>query len=266
MPEQLQTWHYGLMAHWWAEFNVGGPEIAYFQQFIETNGQPALDVACGAGRLLLPYLRAGLDVDGCDISPDMLDRCRDQAAREGLSPRLYVQAMHELDLPRKYRTIIVCGGFGIGGKRAWDLEALRRLYRHLEPGGQLVLDNEMPYANADVWPYWLNAHRPELPGAWAATGTRNQTRDGSELELRTRVTELDPLEQCLTMEVRIGLRRDGHLVSEEEHSLKEILYFQHELHQLLERVGFTSIEVQAGYTGAPPTPEDEFLVFIAGKE
>jgi hypothetical protein len=38
MPEQPQTWHYGLMAQWWSEFNLGGPEIAYFQQFIEGPG------------------------------------------------------------------------------------------------------------------------------------------------------------------------------------------------------------------------------------
>ena len=50
---------------------MDGPEIEYFRRFVEA-GQPALDVACGTGRSLVPYLRAGLDVDGCDISPDML--------------------------------------------------------------------------------------------------------------------------------------------------------------------------------------------------
>jgi SAM-dependent methyltransferase len=76
------TWHYGLVAKWWAEFSEDGPEIAYFQKHVE-RGQPALDVACGTGRLLIPYLRAGLDVDGCD---------------------LFVQPMHELDPPRTYKT------------------------------------------------------------------------------------------------------------------------------------------------------------------
>ena len=74
---QPQTWHHGIVARWWAEFNIGGPEIPYFQKFIEANGQPALDLACGTGRLLVPYLRAGLDVDGCDISSDMLALCRE---------------------------------------------------------------------------------------------------------------------------------------------------------------------------------------------
>src|SRR5438874_9445262 len=114
---QPQTWHHGIVARWWAEFNVDGREIPYFQKFIEDNGQPALDVACGTGRLLIPYLRAGLDVDGCDVSPDMVALCREKAALEGLSPTLFVQAMHELDPPRTYKTIFVCGAFGLGSTR-----------------------------------------------------------------------------------------------------------------------------------------------------
>ena len=64
------TWHYGVTARWWAEFNTDGPEIDYFRRYAEA-GQPALDLACGTGRLLIPYLRDGLDVDGCDVSADM---------------------------------------------------------------------------------------------------------------------------------------------------------------------------------------------------
>jgi SAM-dependent methyltransferase len=265
MTDAPATWHYGLMAQWWSEFNVDGPEIAYFQRFIEGEGQPALDVACGTGRLLLPYLRADLDVDGCDISEDMLALGRARAAQEGLEPRLYAQAMHELALPRSYRTIIVCGGFGIGGNRAWDIEALWRLHQHLEPGGRLVLDNEVPYANARIWRYWTAEERQQLPQAWPETGTRKQTRDGAELELRTRLADLDPLTQCATLEMRIGLWRNGHLLAEEVRALKETMYFKEELVQLLEHVGFSEVEVQAGYTGAAPTPDDDFLVFIARK-
>ena len=105
-------------------FNRDGPEIAYFQRFIEDGGEPALDVACGTGRLLVPWLRAGLDVDGCDVSPDMLALCRERAEGEGLSPQLYAQPMHELQLPRSYRTVVVCGGFGLGSQH---LRFLRRV-------------------------------------------------------------------------------------------------------------------------------------------
>src|SRR5438128_8698039 len=140
-----QTWHYGLVAEWWAEFNHDGPEIDYFRRYVD-EGQPALDAGCGAGRLLLPWLRAGLDVDGCDVSADMVAICRDKAEREGLSPTLWAQPMHELDPPRTYKTIFVCGAFGLGSTREQDFEALRRFRDDLEPGGTLLVDIEVPYA------------------------------------------------------------------------------------------------------------------------
>ena len=54
-----QSWHQGLVARWWALFRGDGPEIEYFRRFVEA-GQPALDVACGTGRLLVPYVADGL--------------------------------------------------------------------------------------------------------------------------------------------------------------------------------------------------------------
>jgi 2-polyprenyl-3-methyl-5-hydroxy-6-metoxy-1,4-benzoquinol methylase len=113
--KQPEIWHHGLVAREWAEFSTaGGQEATYFKSLIETSGQPALDLGCGTGRLLLPYLQAGLDVDGVDYSRDMLEQCQQRAEREGLAPKLYQQTMHELDLPRRYKTIYACGVIGLG--------------------------------------------------------------------------------------------------------------------------------------------------------
>ena len=93
------TWHYGLIAHWWAEFNVADPEeLAYFRAAIRRFGEPALDLGCGTGRILVPLLADGLDVDGSDISADMITAAQAQAAKHGFTPRLTVQPMHQLDL------------------------------------------------------------------------------------------------------------------------------------------------------------------------
>ena len=261
---QPQTWHYGLVSRWWAEFNLDGPEIDWFRPFVEA-GQPALDAACGTGRLLVPYLHAGLDVEGSDISPDMLERVRERCEREGLpEPRLYAQALHELDLPRRYRTIIVCGGFGIGGQREHDVRGLHRLYEHLEPGGILVLDRALPHADR-TWPLWRKEERAELPRPWRDSGDRRALADGSELELRGRLVDVDPLEQCVTREIRALHWRDGEVVAEEQHLLKETFYFTHELELLLEQAGFADIEVRGALTERPPTADDDFVVFIARK-
>jgi SAM-dependent methyltransferase len=260
-----QTWHYGLVARWWAEFNVSGPEIAYFRQFIEDGGEPALDVACGTGRLLIPYLEAGLDVDGCDVSPDMLALCRERAEREGLSPQLYAQAMHELDLPRRYRTITVCGGFGLGGNRDLDVVALQRLYEQLEPGGLLLLDNECPYKDPPLWHAWLDEVRAQLPGEIPEEGARRTGADGTEYRLRSRIVALDPLAQSVTREMRADMWRDGEHVAGDTHLLTMTLYFTHELRMLLERAGFVDVALRGDYTEEEPTADTEFVVFIARK-
>jgi SAM-dependent methyltransferase len=264
VSDQPQTWHYGLVARWWAEFNAADPdELAFYRAFVERDGQPALDLACGTGRLLLPLLRAGLDVDGCDLSPDMLALCRERGERDGLAPRLYAQAMHALDLPRRYRTIFICGGFGLGGTREQDSETLRRCHHYLAPGGTLVFDHHLPYEDTDEWPYWLSEHRQRLPQEWPTAGMRRQTPTGDDYELRSRLIDLDPLEQRLTRQIRASLRRAGQLVAEEEHTLRENLYFRNEILLLLAQAGFGDVTVRASYTEAAPTADNAMIVFIA---
>lgn len=257
-----QTWHHGLVADWWAEFNTDGPEIEYYRPYVEA-GQPALDAGCGAGRLLLPWLRAGLDVDGCDVSADMVDRCRKRAQREGLAPTLFVQPLHELDPPRAYRTIVACGVLGIGTTRAQDEEGLRRLHAALEPGGTLLLDNEVPYANAGRWPLWTAEGRASLPEPWPSGGMTRTTADGSEYELRTRATAFDPLDQVMTLELRAEKRVGGERVVQEEHVITLRAYFRDELLLLLERAGFSELDVRGDYTDEAPAAGHEFLVYRA---
>ena len=250
----MSTWHYGLVARWWAEFNHDGPEIEYYRRFVEP-GQPALDVACGAGRLLIPYLRDGLDVDGCDVSPDMLAACRAAAEREGLAPNLYAQAMHELDLPRRYATIVVCGGFGLGSTREQDVEALRRFHDHLVPGGLLALDAEPAWRFADAEPG--AAARADPPD------DRRRGSDGAEYALRGRLVDVDQEARQTTMALHAWMWRDGELVAEDEHLLTESFYERDELVALLDSAGLVDVEVRGGYHGGPPAPDDEMLVFLA---
>jgi SAM-dependent methyltransferase len=257
-----QTWHYGVIARYWAEFNTDGPEIEYFGHFVE-RGQPALDAACGTGRLLVPWLRAGLDVDGVDVSEDMLAHARRRAESEGLSPTLYAQSLHELDLPRRYRTIVVCGGLGVGSNREQDQQALERFHHHLEPGGTLVFDNEVPYASARLWRFWTAEGRAELPEAPRPPGGRQTGSDGAEYELTSRCLAFDPLAQSGTLEMRARIWRDGELVADETHPIDLVFYLRDELVFMLERAGFRDVEVRGGYDGAEPTHEHEFLVFSA---
>jgi SAM-dependent methyltransferase len=260
--ETVQTWHYGLMARHWVENNTAGPEIDYYQRQIEQSGQPALDAGCGTGRLLIPFLRAGLDVDGCDVSGDMLAYCQQAAEREGLSPRLYQQALHNLDLPRQYQTIVVCGVFGIGVSRELDFVALQRFYDYLVPGGLLLLEIHPAYGNANVWPLWQKQARTHLPEPWGSN-VGKPPEDGRDYELHYRLVSVDPLEQRTVGEMRMLLFEDRQLVADDTYTLTSNYYFRNEIRLLLEKAGFT-IEAEKGdWTDADVTAGHKAIIFFA---
>lgn len=263
MSNDVRIWHHGLVARWWAEFNQGGDDVAYFQRAIEESGGPVLDAGCGTGRLLLPFLRAGIDADGSDASADMLEWCRKSLDAEGLSATLYRQAMHDLDTARRYRTVVVCGAFGLGTSRKQDLEGLRRIHRILEPGGTLMLDHYLPnHESARSWSFWID--KPDLPRFWPDRGDRRRTHDGSELELRTRLKEFDPLEQTTTLEMRATLFTDGKETASETSAIDISLYFKNEIELMLTMAGFSDITVKSFPEDRPPIPwEDERIVFYA---
>lgn len=264
MDDGIKTWHYGAMARHWAENNTTGPEIAYYQRLIEQNGQPALDAGCGTGRLLVPFLRAGLDVDGCDVSGDMLVYCQQTAEREGLSPRLYRQALHLLDLPRKYQTIVACGVFGIGGSREQDFTALQRFYDHLLPGGLLLIENYTAYGEKDHWRFWQKEARQHLPEPWPKN-IGKIPGDGHEYETHYRLVAVDPLAQQTTGEMRMLLFKDRQVVADDTLTLTSNYYFYHEMRMLLEQAGFTVEAAKGDWTDSDVNSETDAIIYFARK-
>ena len=71
--------YHGLMAEAWDLLRgdtSGWDDRPFYLELIRRFGEPALDVGCGTGRLLLDYLAEGIEIDGVDVSPDMLAVCR----------------------------------------------------------------------------------------------------------------------------------------------------------------------------------------------
>jgi SAM-dependent methyltransferase len=261
--DQPQTWHYGLVARYWAEKRQDAAEAEFLKPYVEA-GQPALDVGCGTGRILTPLLNEGFDVDGVDISPDMLAYARERAEGEGFTPNLYAQPMHELDLPRTYRTIYSCGSLGIGGTREQDRQTLARIHHYLEPGGYLIFDHEMPYSDPEGWSYWTRDGRANLPeefdeGGW--TGTEQ----GDEYRLRSRVVDVDPLEQRMTMEMQGSVRRGDELVVEETRTIVVAGYTAAHIELLLETAGFGDLQLLDNWTDSQVSSDTTNVTFVARK-
>ena len=122
----------------------------------------------------------------------------------------------------------------------------------------------MPYDDGGWgWGYWTEDGRRKLPEPWPEPGDRRTASDGTEYELRSRITEVEPLSQRLTMEMRGFMWHDGDLVEQDEHVLKMTLYFTSELRLMLERAGFSDIELRGDYSDKEPTGDTGFVGFIA---
>ncbi|WP_240695860.1 class I SAM-dependent methyltransferase [Candidatus Chloroploca sp. Khr17] len=127
----------GLMAEAWDVLRGETSHWAdrhFYLDIIQKYGQPVLDVGCGTGRLLLDYLQQGLDIDGVDNSPEMLAICQHKADEFKLEPKLYEQYLENLELPRKYQTILVpSSSLQLIIEPEAIERSMRRLYNHLLP-------------------------------------------------------------------------------------------------------------------------------------
>lgn len=263
--EKPQIWHYGLNTREWAEFvKDGGKEAVYFQQLIETSGQPALDLGCGSGRVLVPLLQARLNIDGCDYSADMINVCQERLSAENLSTDLYNQGAHELDLPRRYMTIFACGVIGLGGSKHLTRLGMQRVYEHLRPGGTFAFDYQAPWNDPPYWAGWLPENRRCLPLDWFPP-ERNTLPDGDELESAVQIYAQDPLEQVSVHKFRARLWRDGKMIKEEIHTMQTEGYNKNELLLLLELAGFEVVLIFGDYSNEPATMDHENLIFVARK-
>jgi SAM-dependent methyltransferase len=209
------SWHHGLVADYWVSVNLDAPELDLYRKHLRS---PVLDAGCGAGRLLVPLRSDGFDVDGCDASADMIDRCRQRAP----DATLWVSTLHDLDPPRRYASIVCSGVLGLGTTREQDIRAVKRLHHALMPGGTLVLDND------------------EQPFRWQVRDWNKPS--GGEISLRTRVDAVEQDDRCVHMTIRAEAR-DGRC---EEHTLTMRFWYQDELVPLLEQAGFADISVLPG--------------------
>src|SRR3954454_4185597 len=106
---------------------------------------PVLDIACGTGRILLPCLQAGVDIEGLDLFEPMLKTLREKAAALGLTPKLYQADMSNFSVPRRFALIMIpFNAFIHNMTQHAQIRCLQLCLEHLQPGGSLVFDTFFP--------------------------------------------------------------------------------------------------------------------------
>lgn len=183
--------YHGLLAETWDLFRgdtSDWPDRSFYLGLIQGFGEPALDIGCGTGRLLLEYLQRGIEIHGVDISPEMLTICRKKARLAGLELDVYMQAMETLDLPQRYRTILVPSSsfqLLINPRRAG--QAMDAFARHLKRGGALVMPFRVLWQKGE--PLLQNWNTREIYDEEYRSLIRRTSRVRHEPELQLEYTE-----------------------------------------------------------------------------
>jgi SAM-dependent methyltransferase len=223
----------------------------FYQQRIAQAGGAALEVACGTGRLLIPYLRDGLQVEGLDSSAAMLAICRQKAAAAGVTPVLYQQFMQEIDVPTRYGTIFIPScSFQILAQREEAFASLRAFREHLQPGGQLLVSLHVPW----------DAFRAQSQWRLRRSGTRPS--DGATVVIHE-CTRSDRFAQSQQIWLRLEVWVDGSLKHSELRTHTMRWYHQYEFALMLESCGFTDVMAFSGYRETAASDRDAEVVFAA---
>lgn len=175
----------GIVADLYGPLKSGHEHPEPYAQFIAESGEPALELGCGDGEPMLDLLRRGIEVEGVDSSADMLDRCRQKAARAGLDVVVHHQRMESLDLPRRYRSIFLAGPtFCLLPDDATAARALRAIRAHLADGGSVLVPLFVPDPTPDHRVGRVKEARA-ADGATIRVSVRSEERDETQRIQRT---------------------------------------------------------------------------------
>jgi SAM-dependent methyltransferase len=109
-------------------------DIPYYTGRLKDLDGPILEAAVGTGRLMIPLLEAGLDVEGFDHSAEMLAVCRANARARGFEPRLTQARFQAFAYDRVFAAIIVpASSFVLIDGYGEALGVLERFREHLPP-------------------------------------------------------------------------------------------------------------------------------------
>ena len=249
--------YYGLMVRYWDLMRgdtSNWQDRFFFLDVIKKYGQPALDIGCAAGRLLLDYLSQGIDIDGVDISPEMIAICKQNAERRGLKPNLYNQSMTALDLPRKYKTILVpSSSFQLLLKPEEPAQAMHCIYEHLESGGAFATVFMALWKEGD-----------DLESEF--TGEAIRPEDGATVRRRG-WSRYNPETQMEDSRDTWEVIKDGQVIESEIHEQIPATrsFSRKEAIALFEQAGFKDIQLFSGFSFEPVKPEDTFFSILGIK-
>lgn len=215
---------------------------------------PVLDVACGTGRILLPCLQAGVDIEGVDLFEPMLKTLRAKAAALGLSPRVHQADMSEFSVPRRFKLVMIpFNAFIHNMTQDAQIRCLQLCREHLLPCGMLAFDTFFPSLEYVSTPEKTRVLEGEMPHP--ETGLPMQMYD-------TRTIDRVAQTQHSLTELEL-LAADGSIATVYRSQCCSRYFYKHEMELLLRVAGFARREIYGDFDRRPLTRENDAMIVMA---
>lgn len=200
-------------------------ELPLLRKFLAHHPGKTLELGCGSGRLLLPLVKEGFDIEGLDNSPEMIRLAQDNAKEQLLNPALHCCDLSALNPGLSYQAIAI---------PAFTLQLLsdpittvRRISELVPSGGGLYFSVFYPWAEL----------QGDLPEDEFYPDHSLTLPDGNQAKLFTKHS-LDREAQILTRSHHYQLLSRGETIREHR-STQIIRYCEEEDWQhLLDACGF----------------------------
>lgn len=243
--------YYNEFADFYDEISTGlkGELEFYLKEAKKSEGR-VLEVACGTGRVMLPLQKAGVDIEGFDISVKMLSVLRRKANAMGLEPKVWKADMRNFRSRNKYGLIIIpYRAFCHIEKSEEQIATLRNMRRHLAKGGRLILNFFYPNFN----------YMAKMNGKPAA---RRAALIGGKKCVFYEIPRYSPIDQL----VRVDWIFAG--ASEKKKKILKIrlaYIYKKEFELLLRLAGFRKWKVYGGFSKEPLKSGNQEMVWIISK-
>ena len=222
--------------------------VAFYMEILKRERlrpRTCVDLACGTGSVTAILARMGLEVTGVDLSEEMLTMAQQKAMELENMPRFVCQPLQELRLPRGV-DLAVCALDSLDyiTDPADCAEAIRRVYKALNPGGIFIFDVNTPEKLRAMDGQVFLDEDDDVYCVWRGEfdGETNICSYGMDL-----------------------FQREGDVWYRffEEH--REYAYSQEQLTDYLKAAGFTHIEVYADRRFEAPREGEQRIYFKARK-
>ncbi|KON87786.1 hypothetical protein AF332_13750 [Sporosarcina globispora] len=141
-----------------------GAELNYYLSFVKDRKMKVLEPMCGNGRMLIPFMQHGIEIDGFDISEDMLKVCKEKAEKLNFNPNVFQEKIEEFKSAKQYDLIIIpYGSFSLLPDSLVN-KSLQNLKNALHEGGKLLLTIVEKDSKIEEVSEWTETNRKKIDG------------------------------------------------------------------------------------------------------